>query len=59
MLPETGLGVVGAVISDLALQAFGNIGAFLLPVFFGVLGIRWFCIAEGTIPVARAGRNLA
>src|SRR5467141_95369 len=35
------IGVVGAVISDLALQFFG-IGAFLLPLFFGIMGIRWF-----------------
>jgi DNA segregation ATPase FtsK/SpoIIIE, S-DNA-T family len=35
------IGVVGALISDLFLQGFG-IGAFLLPVFSAMLGIRWF-----------------
>src|ERR1700693_1441491 len=35
------IGVVGAMISYLVLQGFG-IGAFLLPIFSGVLGIRWF-----------------
>src|SRR6266851_335235 len=47
------IGVVGAVISDLALQAFG-IGAFLLPVFFGVLGIRWFASRKAQSPVAKS-----
>jgi DNA segregation ATPase FtsK/SpoIIIE, S-DNA-T family len=35
------IGIVGAVLSDLCLQGFG-IGAFLLPVFCGLLGARWF-----------------
>jgi DNA segregation ATPase FtsK/SpoIIIE, S-DNA-T family len=47
------IGVVGAVISDLALQFFG-IGAFLLPVFFGVLGIRWFASRKVQSPVAKS-----
>src|SRR5258707_9358701 len=47
------IGVVGAVISDLALQAFG-IGAFLLPVLFGVLGIRWFASRKIQSPVAKS-----
>src|SRR5258708_15416993 len=47
------IGVVGAVISDLALQAFG-IGAFLLPIFFGVLGIRWFASRKAQSPVAKS-----
>ena len=47
------IGVVGAVISDLALQAFG-IGAFLLPVLFGALGIRWFVSRKVQSPVAKS-----
>jgi DNA segregation ATPase FtsK/SpoIIIE, S-DNA-T family len=35
------IGVVGAFFSDLLLQGLG-ISAFLLPVFFSVLGLRWF-----------------
>src|SRR6185369_13454938 len=35
------IGIVGAVISDLLLQFFG-VGAFLLPVFPALLGMRWF-----------------
>jgi S-DNA-T family DNA segregation ATPase FtsK/SpoIIIE len=46
------IGVVGAVISDLALQFFG-IGAFLLPVFFGVMGVRWFASRRIQSPVAK------
>src|SRR6266849_10065926 len=45
------IGVVGAVISDLVLQGFG-IGAFLLPVFFTMLGIRWFRSRKIASPVA-------
>jgi S-DNA-T family DNA segregation ATPase FtsK/SpoIIIE len=47
------IGVVGALISDLALQFFG-IGAFLLPVFLGVLGIRWFASRKIQSPVAKS-----
>src|SRR6266436_9183568 len=47
------IGVVGAVISDLMLQFFG-IGAFLLPVFFGVMGIRWFASRKIQSPVAKS-----
>ncbi len=47
------IGVVGAVISDLMLQFFG-IGAFLLPVFFGVLGIRWFASRKIQSPIAKS-----
>jgi DNA segregation ATPase FtsK/SpoIIIE, S-DNA-T family len=47
------IGVVGAVISDLALQFFG-IGAFLLPIFFGVLGIRWFASRKVQSPIAKS-----
>src|SRR5215813_2320096 len=35
------IGLVGAFGSDLLLQGFG-VGAFLLPLFAAVLGIRWF-----------------
>jgi S-DNA-T family DNA segregation ATPase FtsK/SpoIIIE len=39
------IGVVGALISDLLLQFFG-IGAFLLPIFPAMLGMRWFASRE-------------
>ncbi|MGH9524592.1 MAG: DNA translocase FtsK 4TM domain-containing protein, partial [Terriglobales bacterium] len=35
------IGVVGALVSDVLLQAFG-LAAFFLPVFVGMLGVRWF-----------------
>src|SRR5450755_3091190 len=35
------IGILGAIVSDLVLQGFG-IGAFLIPVFLGTLGVRWF-----------------
>src|ERR1700735_1338231 len=38
---RTWVGVVGALFSALILQAVG-IGAFLLPVFLGIFGLRWF-----------------
>src|SRR6266478_9829098 len=47
------IGVVGAVISDLMLQFFG-VGAFLLPVFFGVMGIRWFASRKIQSPMAKS-----
>jgi S-DNA-T family DNA segregation ATPase FtsK/SpoIIIE len=47
------IGVVGALISDLALQFFG-IGAFLLPVFTAMLGIRWFASRKIQYPVAKS-----
>jgi len=46
------IGVVGAVVSDLVLQAFG-VGAFLLPVFAAVLGMRWFRSRKITSPLAK------
>jgi S-DNA-T family DNA segregation ATPase FtsK/SpoIIIE len=46
------IGVVGAVISDLALQFFG-IGAFLLPIFPTVLGLRWFASRKIQSPIAK------
>jgi S-DNA-T family DNA segregation ATPase FtsK/SpoIIIE len=47
------IGVVGAVIADLMLQLLG-IGAFLLPVFLGVMGIRWFASRKIQSPVAKS-----
>ena len=47
------IGVVGALISDVALQFFG-IGAFLLPVFPAMLGIRWFVSRKIQSPMAKA-----
>ncbi len=47
------IGVVGALIADLTLQFFG-IGAFLLPVFPGLLGIRWFASRKIQSPVAKS-----
>jgi DNA segregation ATPase FtsK/SpoIIIE, S-DNA-T family len=46
------IGVVGAVISDLLLQFFG-VGAFLLPVFFSVMGMRWFASRKVQSPIAK------
>src|SRR5580692_4628019 len=46
------IGVVGAVISDLMLQFFG-IGAFLLPVFPAMLGLRWFVSRKIQAPLAK------
>jgi DNA segregation ATPase FtsK/SpoIIIE, S-DNA-T family len=46
------IGVVGALISDLTLQFFG-IGAFLLPVFPAMLGLRWFASRKIQSPVAK------
>jgi S-DNA-T family DNA segregation ATPase FtsK/SpoIIIE len=47
------VGIVGAVGSDLMLQAFG-IGAFLLPIFPAMLGLRWFRSRRVQNPVAKA-----
>jgi DNA segregation ATPase FtsK/SpoIIIE, S-DNA-T family len=47
------IGIVGAVVSDLCLQAFG-IGAFLLPVFPLMLGARWFRSRRVQSPVAKS-----
>jgi S-DNA-T family DNA segregation ATPase FtsK/SpoIIIE len=47
------IGVVGALVSDLSLQFFG-IGAFLLPVFAAMLGIRWFASRKIQSPMAKA-----
>jgi S-DNA-T family DNA segregation ATPase FtsK/SpoIIIE len=47
------IGVVGALVSDLTLQFFG-IGAFLLPIFSAMLGIRWFASRKIQSPMAKA-----
>ena len=47
------VGIVGAFVSDLLLQGFG-IGAFLLPVFPGVVGARWFRSRKIQSPVAKS-----
>jgi DNA segregation ATPase FtsK/SpoIIIE, S-DNA-T family len=47
------VGLVGAIISDLLLQGLG-IGAFLVPVFLGALGSRWFRSRKITSPIAKS-----
>ena len=47
------VGLVGAIVSDLLLQSLG-IGAFLVPVFLGALGSRWFRSRKVTSPVAKS-----
>src|SRR5689334_23388664 len=47
------IGIVGAVVSDLLLQFFG-VGAFLLPVFPAVLGMRWFRSRKVQSPIAKS-----
>jgi S-DNA-T family DNA segregation ATPase FtsK/SpoIIIE len=46
------IGVVGAMGSDLLLQGFG-VGAFLLPIFSAMLGIRWFHSRRIASPLAK------
>jgi DNA segregation ATPase FtsK/SpoIIIE, S-DNA-T family len=46
------IGVVGALAGDLALQGFG-FGAFLLPVFAAMLGLRWFRSRRIGSPLAK------
>ena len=46
------IGVVGALISDVTLQFFG-IGAFLLPIFPAMLGMRWFRSRKIQSPLAK------
>jgi S-DNA-T family DNA segregation ATPase FtsK/SpoIIIE len=47
------IGVVGAFVSDLILQFFG-LGAFLLPVFPAMLGVRWFASRKIQSPIAKS-----
>ena len=46
------VGLFGALISDLVLQGFG-IGAFLMPVFSAMLGVRWFRSRKIASPLAK------
>jgi S-DNA-T family DNA segregation ATPase FtsK/SpoIIIE len=46
------IGIVGAYLSDLILQFWG-VGAFLLPVFLGMVGARWFRSRAVQSPIAK------
>ena len=46
------IGILGAYLSDIILQFLG-VGAFLLPVFLGLLGARWFRSRAVQAPVAK------
>ncbi|HTR23185.1 MAG TPA: DNA translocase FtsK [Terriglobales bacterium] len=46
------IGILGAYLSDIVLQALG-LGSFLLPVFFFMLGARWFRSRAVQAPVAK------
>jgi S-DNA-T family DNA segregation ATPase FtsK/SpoIIIE len=46
------IGIFGAYLSDLILQFFG-VGSFLLPIFMGMLGMRWFRSRAVRTPVAK------
>src|SRR5437868_6017158 len=46
------IGIVGAIAADVCLQFFG-IGAFLVPGFAAVLGIRWFRSRKIISPIAK------
>ena len=47
------IGVVGAYLADMILQFLG-VGAFLLPIFMFMLGLRWFRSRTVQAPVAKA-----
>jgi len=47
------IGMVGALVADLVLQLFG-VGAFLLPIFLGAMGVRWFASRKVQSPVAKS-----
>src|ERR1700683_1187716 len=47
------IGVVGALVSFLVLHFFG-IGAFLLPIFPAMLGMRWFASRKIQSPIAKS-----
>jgi S-DNA-T family DNA segregation ATPase FtsK/SpoIIIE len=47
------IGIVGAIAADVCLQFFG-IGAFLVPGFAAVLGIRWFRSRKIISPIAKS-----
>src|SRR5258707_14409381 len=46
------IGIFGASRSDVMLQ-FWSLGSFLLPIFFGMLGIRWFRSRAVQTPIAK------
>jgi S-DNA-T family DNA segregation ATPase FtsK/SpoIIIE len=46
------IGIFGAYLSDLILQFWG-VGSFLLPIFMGMLGVRWFRSRAVQTPVAK------
>ena len=46
------IGILGAYLADIVLQFLG-IGAFLLPVFLGMLGVRWFRSRAVQAPMAK------
>ncbi len=46
------IGILGAYLSDLILQFWG-VGSFLLPVFMGMLGMRWFRSRAVQTPIAK------
>jgi DNA segregation ATPase FtsK/SpoIIIE, S-DNA-T family len=46
------IGIFGAYLSDLILQFLG-VGSFLLPIFIGMLGMRWFRSRAVRTPVAK------
>jgi DNA segregation ATPase FtsK/SpoIIIE, S-DNA-T family len=46
------IGILGAFLSDIVLQFLG-VGAFLVPVFLGLLGVRWFRSRAVQSPIAK------
>jgi len=46
------IGILGAYLADIILQFFG-IGAFLLPVFLAMLGVRWIRSRTIQAPIAK------
>jgi S-DNA-T family DNA segregation ATPase FtsK/SpoIIIE len=46
------IGIFGAYLSDLILQFWG-VGSFLLPIFMGMLGARWFRSRPVQNPIAK------
>jgi DNA segregation ATPase FtsK/SpoIIIE, S-DNA-T family len=52
------IGVVGAFLSDLILQLLG-VGAFLIPVLFLGVGLRWFRSRKIASPIAKSVGSLS
>jgi DNA segregation ATPase FtsK/SpoIIIE, S-DNA-T family len=46
------IGIFGAYLSDIVLQFWG-VGSFLLPIFMGMLGMRWFRSRAVQTPIAK------